>query len=112
MAFSEPMNWRAEATAVIDDIKKHVQFISISDILEESEREIFLNCETKEKKQLTIRLSVDGYQIVGQKFDTKTNDTNVSYETIYSLLGAISPGYISSFGSELAIALYNLAEPK
>lgn len=105
-----PINWREEANAIIEDIRNHVLSISVSERLPQTEREIFLNCETREEKRFTIRLSADGYQIVGQQFDTKTEPTSIPYETPYALLNAISPGYVNSFGNELSNALSRLIQ--
>lgn len=106
------MDWRVEAGAVIDDIGKHVNSISISEQLAATDTEVYLNCETKESKQYTLRLSSDGYQVVGNAFDHCTITTAIAYETPYALLGVISPGYITSFGNELTRALDKLAAQK
>lgn len=104
------IDWREEATAVIDDISKHVHNISISDKLAVTETEVYLNCETNESNKYTIRLSSNGYQVVGNAFDRCTDTTAIAYETPYALLGVISPGYITSFGNELSKALSHLAQ--
>lgn len=104
------IDWREEATAVIDDIGKHVRSITISERLAITETEIFLNCETNELNKYTIRLSSDGYQVVGDAFDRCNDMTAIAYETPYALLGVISSGYITSFGNELSKALSHLAQ--
>lgn len=107
------IDWREEATAVIEDIKNHVKNISISNQLNPNDREIFLNCETNELRKITIRLSADGYSVVGNEFDKiESNCIKVStiYETPYGLLSAISPGYISSFGNQLTDKLNKLID--
>lgn len=102
------IHWPDEAAAVISDIEKNVQQIHISTQLPYTDLEIFINCETIESNRYTIRLSSDGFQIVGNAFDTITDKNGYPYETPYALLGAISPGYITSFGNELSKALLNL----
>lgn len=104
------IDWREEAIAVIDDISKHVHSISISEQLDVTKNEIYLNCETNESNKYTIRLSSAGYQMVGNAFDLCTNKAAIAYETPYALLGVISPGYITSFGNELSRALSQLAQ--
>lgn len=104
------IDWRQEASAVIDDISKHVQSISISEKLAVTETEIYINCETYESNKYTIRLSTNGYQVVGDAFDRCTDVTAIAYETPYALLGVISPGYITSFGNDLSNALSHLAQ--
>lgn len=102
------IHWPDEAAAVMSDVKKHVQQIFISSTLPTNALEIFINLETIECKQYTIRLSSNGFQIAGNSFD-KINDNNgFPYETPYALLSVISPGFISSFGDELSRALLNL----
>lgn len=104
------INWPTEAAAVISDIKSHVRKICISSILPSNVLEIYLNCETLESKQYTIRMSGDGFQIVGNAYD-KVDDLNgFPYDTPYALLNAISPGYTASFGNELIKALSNLPQ--
>lgn len=104
------INWRAEAAAIISDIKIHVREMSISSILPPTDLEIFLNCETLESQKHTIRLSSDGFQIVANEFD-KVDDLNgFPYETPYALLNEISPGYVQSFGTELTKALRNVQD--
>lgn len=104
------IDWREEATAVIEDISQHVRSISISESLAVTDTEVYLNCETIESNKYTIRLSSDGYQVVGNAFDRRTDTTAIAYETPYALLGVISPGYITSFGNELSKALGNLTQ--
>lgn len=104
------IDWREEATAVIGDIGKHVHSVFISERLAATDTEIFLNCETHESNKYTIRLSSDGYQVVGDAFDQCNDETAVAYETPYALLGVISPGYVTSFGNELSRALGQLAQ--
>lgn len=102
------INWPDEAEAVINDIKNHVRNIFISNVLPSTDLEIYLNCETFEQKRLTIRLSGDGYQIIGNDFNRIDDEKAVPYETPYALLNQISPGYVESFGNALSAALFNL----
>lgn len=106
------INWSEEAAAVISDVKGHVQKIFISTVLQPTELEIYLNCETLESKKCTIRLSTDGFQIVSNTFDKIDNLNGIAYETPYALLNELSPGYTNAFGNELSTALSNLPERK
>lgn len=106
--YVDVINWTDEATAVINDVKGHVREISISTKLPATELEIFLNCETLESKRCTIRLSSDGFQIVGDAYDKIDDPRTFPYETPYALLNVLSPGYAVSFGNELSKALENL----
>lgn len=104
------IHWPDEAAAVISDVKKHVQQIFISSTLPTNAFEIFINLETIECKQYTIRLSSDGFQIAGNRFDVIDDTNGFPYETPYALLSAISPGFIFSFGDDLSKALLNLEQ--
>lgn len=104
----EPIHWPDEAAAVISDIKNHVRQIFTSSVLPSTEFEIYLNCETIESKKFTIRLSSDGFQVVGHAYNTNDILSAYPYETPYALLNDISPGYVASFGNELTNALLNL----
>lgn len=104
----EPIHWPDEADAVICDIEKHVQQIVISTLLPVTDLDIYLNCETKEANRITIRLSSDGFQVVGHSFDTNNISGAIAYETPYALLNAISPAYVQSFATGLSEALLNL----
>lgn len=102
------INWTDEATAVINDVKDHVREMSISSALQATELEIYLNCETLESKRCTIRLSGEGFQIVGNGYDKADDLKTFPYETPYALLNALSPRYSVSFSSELSKALEHL----
>lgn len=102
------INWLDEAAAVISDVKGHVRQISISSVLQPTELEIYLNCETLEGNKCTIRLSSAGFQIVSNTFDKIDKLNGFPYETPYALLNELSPGYTNSFGNELSKALSNL----
>lgn len=114
MASSNPgfglIDWQTEAEAVINDINKHVRIIFISNKLPINENGIYINCETIENEKYTIRLSTEGYQVVGKAFDSSGVNGEIICETPYALLNQISPGYISSFGNALSEALRNLEQ--
>lgn len=106
------INWPDEAAAVINDVKSHVHEIFISTVLPSTEMEIYLNCETLELKKCTIRLSSDGFQIVGDSYDKIDHTNGFQYETPYALLSVLSPGYTASFGNKLSDALKTLQEQR
>lgn len=104
------ISWPDEAAAVISDVKSHVREILISTILPATELEVYLNCETLESKKCTIRLSSEGFQIVGDAYDKIDHLNGFPYETPYALLNVLSPGYVESFGTKLSEALQNLQQ--
>lgn len=104
----EPIHWPDEALAVICDVQKHVRQIAISSSLPATELDIYLNCETKDAKRVTVRLSSAGFQVVGHDFDTNNISDGFAYETPYALLGDISAAFVQSFANGLSDALLTL----
>lgn len=103
------IQWDEEARAIIDDVKNHVSHICISEALPSNSREIFLNCQTLEENKYTIRISSNGFQVVGRNYDCFDESSEaVAYETPYALLDAISPEYTKSFAENLTRALEKL----
>lgn len=108
------LEWQDEAAAIIKDVGKHVKDIRISTALESSKSEIYLNVTTLEEETFCIRISTEGFQIVGHSYDTVEliENTSVTYETPYALLNDISARYVDSFGNGLTAALEKLLENK
>lgn len=106
------IHWPDEAAAVINDVKSHVREIFISKSLPTTELEIYLNCETLESRKCTIRLSSEGFQIVGDAYDKVDHLNGYPYETPYALLNVVSPGYAESFGNKLSAALQDLQQQR
>ncbi|XP_037033262.1 GSK3-beta interaction protein [Bradysia coprophila] len=107
----EPLlEWQDEAAAIIKDVENHVKHIQISSKLQSSKTEIFLNLTTLEEATFCIRISTEGFQIVGQLYDTigSNDNTAVTYETPYALLNSVSERYVQSFGNGLTAALEKL----
>ena len=96
--------WKAEAAAVISDIKEFVNSIAISMILPCDEAGVYINIETKEKSMCTVELSTAGFRICSFAFDTiedELRSTSKFFETPYALLDSLSPGYRESFSGAL-----------
>lgn len=106
------VEWQDEATAIIRDVQKHVKDIQISTKLQSSKTNVFLNATTLENKTFCIQISCEGFQIVGHSYDTIDANAkpSMTYETPYALLNDISPGYVQSFGNELANELEKLTK--
>ena len=76
---------------------------------------IYLNITTVEDLKLTVQLSVQGFCVVSNEHDKieppKNEEDEITYyETPYSLLDSISPGYREAFGNKLASQLRKLSE--
>lgn len=77
-----------------------------------------MNITTVEDLKLTVQLSVQGFcvvsssehdQIIEPQGDNEDDEVTY-YETPYSLLDSISPGYREAFGNKLASQLRKLSE--
>lgn len=105
---NDEAQWREEAQAVIGDIQAHVDSITISNKLCSSCKRIYLNLVTLEKREFCIELTASGFKIVGNKVDTTEGGGSDVFETPYSLLESVSPGYRQSFGQQLIEKLTRL----
>lgn len=102
--------WRLEAQAVINDVKKHVQDLRVSERLISTNQVIYLNLTTLEGLRFCVELSAVGFAIVGNRHDDTSNVGNERFETPYSLLDFVSPQYRNSFGNSLLDKLKELSE--
>ncbi|XP_012233896.1 GSK3-beta interaction protein [Linepithema humile] len=102
--------WRLEAQAVINDVRKHVQDLKVSERLQSTNQVIYLNLTTLEGLRFCVELSAAGFTIVGNRHDDTSNVGNECFETPYSLLDFISPQYRNSFGNSLLDKLKQLSE--
>lgn len=103
-------NWQTEADAVVRDVKDHLQFIGVSDVLKSSNNYIYLNVRTKEMKDFCVQLSGSGFRIVGNAYDRNDIDTDDWFETPYNLLNSVSPLFTVSFGETLTKKLNDLSK--
>lgn len=101
-------NWLQEAEGVINDVKSHVKNIQISKHLQCTNSSIYLNLTIIEGRRYCVQLSSQGFRIVGHEFDTNSLDSDVFYETPYSLLNEISEKFQESFANSLQNQLNKL----
>lgn len=101
-------NWKFEAEAVINDIKEHVIYIKISEVIQSSDAFIYLNVKTIEDEIFCIQLSAQGFKVVGNTADQINVDFDKYFETPYALLNEISPKFEESFANALFNKLNNL----
>lgn len=102
--------WQLEAQAVINDVKKHVQDLRVSERLISTNQVIYLNLITLEGLRFCIELSAAGFAIVGNRHDDTSNAGNERFETPYGLLDFVSPQYKNSFGNALLDKLKELSD--
>lgn len=116
------VDWHAEASAVINDVKTHVKTIEISDklisnyvslwicvkilysiylILKGDGSNVFLNITLLEGSTMTVLLDASGFRQVSKKLNECDDESFEVFETIYSLLQKHSKEYIKSFGNAL-----------
>ncbi|EGI67204.1 PREDICTED: GSK3-beta interaction protein [Acromyrmex echinatior] len=100
--------WRLEAQAVINDVKKHVQDLRVSERLTSTNQMIYLNLITLEGLRFCVELSAAGFAIIGNRHDDTSNARNERFETPYGLLNFVSPQYRNSFGNALLDKLKEL----
>lgn len=112
--FPDPVNWEAEAHAIIRDVQRHVAEISISARVPSSRTHIFLNVTTLEQTRICVRVSGEGFRVVGEDHDQVAPEDELqtadTFDTPYALLGQVSPAYTNSFGNSLSEALQKLAD--
>jgi len=104
--------WRLEAQAVINDVKRHVQDLRVSERLTNTNQVIYLNLITLEGLRFCVELSAAGFAIVGNRHDDTSNAGNEHFETPYGLLNFVSPQYRNSFGNALLDKLKELSDNK
>lgn len=100
--------WKKEATAIINDVKCHVQEMFISSKLESDSSCIYLNLKTLEGSTFCIQVSPSGFSVVSNNYDRVDTQENEKFETPYSLLDSLSLSYRNSFGNKLSKALNEL----
>jgi len=97
-------NLLEEVDMIIKDVQFAVNTISLSKVLPQSSRVVFLNIETKENEAFTVRLTLQGFLVVSHSLDKDESGSKKypsTFETIYALLESISSSYVGSFGKAL-----------
>uniref|UniRef100_A0A6G1SDG3 GSK3-beta interaction protein n=1 Tax=Aceria tosichella TaxID=561515 RepID=A0A6G1SDG3_9ACAR len=120
------MDWKDEASALIDDIKNYVNKIELSKKHESSDTRIYFEIETLERVTLIVSMDANGFIVCDSESGKKHLDIHEDnsdkpekeisedddtqqlgsssikvYETIYSLLDDNSPKYREAFAGDL-----------
>lgn len=95
-----------EAKAAVKEVAFAVKTISISQTFPNSEDAYHLNLETLEDKKYCVELTVKGFRII----NSNACENSEYYETIYSLLDAMSPQYRVQFSSALSRKLSEIEQ--
>jgi len=104
--------WKAEAEAVIHDVRDNVHDIKVADVVVD-DQQVYINLTTKEMCSYCIELTAQGFRVVGNKYNQVDINTGEYYETPYALLNKLSPLYMQAFSNSLVSkleALYSAQE--
>lgn len=113
------LDWKAEAQAVIDDMRQYVSSIDVSRELNSSDMRVYFDIKTLEAKRLLVSMDSNGFVICDSKMPKdnglgdKPDDEQIShdksignnsgkiYETINALLDDNSGEYRKAFARTL-----------
>lgn len=105
-------DWIVEGGEIVRELQDLVPFVALSGRLNhktaKSHQKVYINLETSEHERYTIMLSLYGFKVIANQFDTvdeQLETENRSFETIYSLLQSISPQFQFQFNQSLAAKL-------
>ncbi|XP_034381234.1 GSK3-beta interaction protein [Cyclopterus lumpus] len=100
-----------EAEAVVKDVLFAVAEMYVSQSLNSASDVAYINMKTREGNQYCVELTEAGLRVVGYAFNQVDEDLNTQYyETVYSLLDSLSPGYREAFGNALLQRLERLKQ--
>ena len=66
----------------------------------------YINIKSNSKKEFCIELTQNGYRIVGNHFDDKSEPSKTYYESLQALLTNESKSYVNSFAESLQQKLF------
>ncbi|XP_031703773.1 GSK3-beta interaction protein isoform X1 [Anarrhichthys ocellatus] len=100
-----------EAEAVVNDVRFAVDEMHVSQSLSSASDVAYINVETREGNRYCLELTESGLRVVGYAFNQVDEDLDTQYyETVYSLLDKLSPGYREAFGNALLQRLERLKQ--
>jgi ABC-type Na+ efflux pump permease subunit len=104
----EQGNFLAEAQLALDDLGDDIVAIKQLSSRLNNPRDVsiaYLNIKSNGDKKFCIELSPNGYRVVGQQFDDKSQTTGNYYESL-ALLTNESKSYVDSFAKSLQQKLF------
>ena len=106
------IDYREEAQLCLDETAYALQDGGISYSLPSDSPCAFLNLTTREGLTFCVCLSSNGFRVVGRDYDRNdiAEDEAEVYESIYSLLTAISPSYQHTFSEAVTSKLNQLVD--
>ena len=101
----ESSDLRHDAAHVVKTFPAFLRTLSVSESLPKSPTLVYINLTTLEGTSYCIQLSSCGYKVAGLAYDTVSLERDDSRKTVYeslsSLLEAVSPLYTVAFGEAL-----------
>uniref|UniRef100_A0A183F6F5 DUF727 domain-containing protein n=1 Tax=Heligmosomoides polygyrus TaxID=6339 RepID=A0A183F6F5_HELPZ len=110
-ASREDSSLELEAIAAVHELSFAVASISVSEMLPRTSELIFVNVTTVEEQPYCLELTHKGWRITSLRSDCMIGDfTRLElftryYDSLYSLMDTISPGYRERFSEKLALRL-------
>ncbi|CAN8006564.1 unnamed protein product, partial [Ixodes hexagonus] len=105
----EERPFQDELKPILDEIRFAVADAQLS-TLSDTQLARYFNLETREGRRMCIRMSRQGFQLVGNDYDSKDIDDGQTFETLNSLLDSLSPAYRRLFSEALAAKLEKLEQ--
>ena len=105
----EQGDFLAEAQLALDDLGDGIVAVKQLSTRLNNPRDIsiaYLNIKSNADKMFCIELSQNGYRVVGQQFDDKSQTTGNYYESLQALLTNESKSYVDSFAKSLQQKLF------
>lgn len=105
----EQGNFLAEAQLALNDLGDDIVAVKQLSTHLNNPRDIaiaYLNIKSNADKKFCIELSQNGYRVVGQQFDDKSQTTGNYYESLQALLTNESKSYVDSFAKSLQQKLF------
>lgn len=103
----EEKPYQEELKSIIEEIRFGVTEVGMS-TLPANELASYFNLQTKEGVRMCIKMSRQGFQVVGNDYNFSDVENGQCFESINALLDSLSPAYRRLFSEALAKKLQAL----
>lgn len=103
----EEKPFQEELKSIIEEIRFGVTEVGMS-TLPADELASYFNLQTKEGDRMCIKMSRQGFQVVGSDYNLSDVENGQCFESINALLDSLSPAYRRLFSEALAKKLQAL----
>lgn len=103
----EEKPFQEELKSIIEEIRFGVTEVGMS-TLPTDELASYFNLQTKEGDRMCIKMSRQGFQVVGSDYNLSDVENGQCFESINALLDSLSPAYRRLFSEALAKKLQAL----